>query len=257
MTSISVVLATFNEEDALGDCLESVQDFATEILVVDGSSIDKTREIAEKFHAKVIKTTNPPIFHVNKQKAIELATCDWILQLDADERVTPELKKEIISIINANPEENGFWLPRKNYFLGKYLLKGGQFPDYTLRLYRKGKGYLPCKDVHEQAIVEGKTAKLANALLHIADPSFSRYLLRFDRYTTLFAEDLITQNKKNHFFLFLQYFLIQPLYWFISTYFRHKGFRDGFPGFVFSYFSALRYPVTYIKFWEKKNAHRS
>lgn len=155
MATISVVLATYNEEKNLPDCLESVKDLADEIIIVDGGSTDKTVEIAKKYKAKIISTTNPPIFHINKQKAIDVATKDWVLQLDADERITKELGKEIEEKIR-DKNVNGYWMPRKNWFLGRFLRKGGQYPDYTLRLYRNGKGHLPQKSVHEQAVVDGK-----------------------------------------------------------------------------------------------------
>src|SRR5437868_11480 len=135
MASISVVLATFNEEKNLPDCLESVKSLASEIIVVDGGSTDRTVTLAKGFDAKVIETDNPPIFHINKQKAIDKATKDWILQLDADERVTKELSDEITEVISGNQKKNGYWVPRKNWFLGRFLTKGGQYPDYTLRLY--------------------------------------------------------------------------------------------------------------------------
>src|SRR5664279_967941 len=102
---ISVILATFNEEKNLADCLDSVRDIAREIIIVDGSSTDKTVEIAKAYHAKVLVTDNPPIFHINKQKALEMATCEWILQLDADERVSNELAAEIKQIIQMSEEE--------------------------------------------------------------------------------------------------------------------------------------------------------
>ena len=122
METISVVLATFNEEKNLAACLESVKDLAQEIIIVDGTSKDRTVEIAKSFGAKVLVTTNPPIFHINKQKAIDMATKDWVLQLDADERVSPELAKEIREVISKDPPSktdepiNGYWLPRKNFF---------------------------------------------------------------------------------------------------------------------------------------------
>jgi len=255
---ISVAIATFNEEKNLPDCLESVRGLDDEIVVVDGSSTDKTAKIAKKYGAKVIVTDNPPIFHINKQKAIDECRGDWILQLDADERVTPKLAEEIkLTIEQLNNEAiNGYWIPRKNYFLGRFLTKGGQYPDYTLRLYRRGKGYLPCKSVHEQAEVEGKVGYLKNDLIHIADPNFSRYLLRFDRYTSLIADELEEKKLPLNLFTFLNYWFWQPLKWFLSTYFRHKGFMDGFPGFVFSGFSSLRFIVGYIKYWERINARQ-
>ncbi|MBI4999395.1 glycosyltransferase family 2 protein [Candidatus Gottesmanbacteria bacterium] len=120
---LSVVLATFNEEKNLAACLDSVKGLADEIVVVDGKSSDQTVEIAKKYGAHIIVTSNKPVFHINKQIAIDNAHEDWILQLDADERVTPELSKEIKSEIrNPKSEINGYWIPRKNWFLGRFLI---------------------------------------------------------------------------------------------------------------------------------------
>jgi len=244
--TISVALATYNEEKNLADCLESIKNLAQEIIVVDGSSLDKTVNIAKKYKAKVLITSNPPIFHINKQKAIDMSTKDWVLQLDADERVTSDLAEEIKQAIKEM-EINGYWIARKNWFLGRYLMKGGQYPDYTLRLYRRGKGRLPQMDVHEQAVVEGKVDYLKNPLIHIADPDFKRYLKRFNRYTDLMAAELKDKKTGVNLINILRYFLILPLWWFILTYGRHRGFMDGFQGFIFSFFSALRFPVSYFK----------
>lgn len=252
MAKISVAIATFNEEKNIGDCLKNVTGWVDEIVIIDGESTDKTVEIAKRFKAKVTVTSNPPVFHINKQKAIDACCGDWVLQLDADERVSDELRKEILETISST-EFNGFWLPRANYFLGRFLKKGGQYPDYTLRLYRRGKGKLPCKSVHEQAVVDGRIGFLKNDLVHIADPNFSRYLLRFDRYTSLIANELAVAKLKIGITSGMNYMIAKPILWFLITYFRHKGFVDGFPGLVFSLFSGLRFPVAYIKYWEKKN----
>lgn len=243
---LSVVLATFNEEHTLSDCLESVRDICDEIVIVDGTSTDKTVEIAKKYGAKIYITDNPPIFHINKQKAIDHAQGDWILQLDADEQVSPDLKNEIRQAMHQS-KYAGYWIPRKNYFLGRYLMKGGVYPDFTLRLYQRGKGKLPQKDVHEQAVVEGKVGYLKAPLLHQADPTFSRYLLRFDRYTTLMAIQL-KQTSPKGVGAFITYLFLKPIGWFFWTYVRHKGFLDSWQGLVFSFFSALRFPVAYLKF---------
>jgi len=251
MKKLSVAIATFNEEENIGDCLNSVQRLADEIVVVDGDSVDKTVQIAKKYGARVISTTNKTMFHTNKQMAIDACKGKWILQLDADERVSSGLKKEIIKVTSHKTKFSGFWIPRKNYFLGRYLTKGGQYPDYTLRLYRRGKGRLPCKSVHEQAVVDGETGYLKNDLLHLADPSFSRYLMRFDRYTSLMANKLAKKGVKIGVISGVDYLFYKPLRWFLLTYFRHKGFVDGFPGLVFSFFSSLRFMVAYIKYWEK------
>ncbi len=248
MATISVVLTTYNEEKNLPDCLESVKDLADEIVIVDGTSTDNTVQVARKYKAKVVITKNLQNFHINKQKAIDLAAKDWILQLDADERVSKKLSSEIKSA-TSETKKNGYWIPRKNWFLGRFLMKGGQYPDYTLRLYRKGKGRLPQKDVHEQAVVEGEVGYLKNPLIHMADPQFSRYYKRWQRYTSFIAKQLKESNTKWYNpITALKYLIILPTWWFLLTYFRHKGFMDSWQGFVFSLFSALRFPVSYIKY---------
>ena len=249
---LSAVLATYNEEENLARCLDSFKDLVSEIIIVDGTSSDKTVEIAKKYGAQVTVTSNPKNFHINKQKAIDKATEDWILQMDADELVSDELAEEIKEVIQRNSEENGYWIPRKNYFLGRFLMKGGQYPDYTLRLYRRGKGRLPQKDVHEQAEVEGKVGYLKSALLHYPYKSFGFYLSKWNRYNNFIAgqikEDLVKRGLAYRIFAGIKYLILSPTYWFLLTYFRHKGFYDSWQGFVFSLFSALRFPVSYIKY---------
>lgn len=253
---LSVVLATFNEEKNLPGLLDSIRDLADEIIIVDGSSSDKTVEIAKRHGARVKITTNKPNFHINKQAAIDMASGDWILQLDADERVTPELAEEIKSEIqNPKSEINGYWMARRNWFLGSFLMKGGQYPDYTLRLYRRGKGHLPQADVHEQAEVVGRVEYLKNDLLHYPYRNFASYLLKWNRYNELLAMQIKKNMDGKNFLMRLVfafgYLVIKPAHWFLTTYFRHKGFVDGWSGFVFSLFSALRFPVSYIKYLSK------
>ncbi|MFA5828037.1 MAG: glycosyltransferase family 2 protein [Candidatus Shapirobacteria bacterium] len=259
--TISVTLATYNEEKKIGKFLDSVFSWANEIILVDGHSQDKTLSIAKKYkNIKIIETDNKPIFHINKQLGIDACKSDWILQLDADEIVTPALLQEINQLLSKKPSdisENGFWINRSNYFLGTFLKKGGQYPDSTLRLYKKGMGRLPCKDVHEQAEVKNPVGHLTNDLQHFADISFSRYLLRANRYTTLLAQELSQQKLNINFVNFLTYYLIKPLWWFLMAFFRHRGYVDGFPGFVFAYFSALRFPIAYTKYWELQKTNRS
>jgi glycosyltransferase involved in cell wall biosynthesis len=257
---LSVTLATYNESKNITRCLSAINDIADEIIVVDGQSQDDTISLVKKFkQAKVISTTNKPMFHLNKQMGIDACKGIWILQLDADEIVTPELKKEISLIIkkdiNSVPE-NAFWIPRKNYFLGTFLKKGGQYPDPTIRFYKNGKAHLPCKDVHEQAQVEGKLGWLKNDLEHFADTSFSLYLLRANRYTTLFANELKEKHTKINLTNFINFYFFKPTWWFLKTFFRHRGYVDGFPGFVFSFYSALRFPIAYTKYYELIKTNR-
>ncbi len=251
--TISVVLATYNEEKNLPGCLESVKGFADEIIIVDGTSQDRTVEIAKSYGAKVVVRENNPMFHINKQKAIDMVTKDWVLQLDADERVTLQLAEEINAAINnQSASKDGYWIPRKNWFLGRFLMKGGVYPDYTLRLYKRGKGRLPQKDVHEQAVVEGEVGFLKEPLIHIADPEFGRYLLRFNRYTDLIATGLAEKKTPRNVLVMLQYEVLLPLWWFGKIYLRHKGFMDGWQGFVWAFFSSIRFAVGYTKYLKKK-----
>lgn len=247
---ISVTLATFNEEKNIATCIESVKSVADEIVIVDGTSKDRTVEIARDLGARVIVRENPKIFHINKQIANDKATMPWILQMDADEKVSPELAEEIKQKIK-NPDVNGYWIPRKNLFLGRFLMKGGQYPDYTLRLYRRDKGRLPQKDVHEQAEVEGKVEHLSHPLLHYPYDSFSNYLFKWKRYNSIFADQIKAERKNKNFVLKIwyafSYLIIKPLYWFFLTYFRHKGFVDSWQGFIFSLFSSLRFPVSFLQ----------
>lgn len=249
---ISLCLAVYNEVENIHYALDSAYDFVDEVVVVDGGSDDGTIEKIKAYGDKIklVQTDNPPMFHINKQKAIEVATGDWIIQLDADEAITPELREEIKQIV-ANPEAlNAYWMPRKNYFLGTFLMKGGQYPDSTIRLYKKGTAHFPCKSVHEQVEIEGgaaQTGTLKHDLMHFADPSFERYLMRWNRYTTLDAMLLVKEGKKPGAWDFWDYFVFKPFSWFFWTYFRHKGFMDGFAGFVFSLFSSIRFWVIYIK----------
>lgn len=294
LPKLSVVLATLNEEKNIGFCLESVKKmFANlpdgevgEIIVVDEGSTDKTREIARKLGAKVYKVKHEAIFHKTKQKALEKAKGVWILQLDADERVTPELAQEIVQVINMSEEELrrrkpepkneklfkkhqrliekrdgaigrktgeivAFFLPRVNFFLGRPLYHAGVYPDANIRLVKKGKARFPAKSVHEQMEIDGEVAWLFNNLEHYDSPTFSRYLDRMNRYTDLTAKELAKACvPKNVLYIFI-FSCYKPLRVFLNLYIRHKGFLDGFRGFVWSLFSALHFPVAYFKYWQE------
>ena len=260
IATISIAIATYNEEKNIKKCLDAVHNWVDEIVIADGSSQDDTIKIAKEYKkVKVISTTNKPIFHINKNIAIDTCKSDWILQLDADEIVTNKLKNEIIEILQQDPssiKKSGFWIKRKNYFLGTFLKKGGQYPDPTIRFYKNGKGRLPCIDVHEQACIQGEIGWLKNDLEHYADTSFSLYLLRANRYTTLLAKELQDKKTPINTYQFFNFYLFKPVYWFLLTFFRHKGFVDKFPGFVFSFYSALRFPICYTKYWELQKNNR-
>lgn len=249
---LSLCIATYNEVKNLHYPLDSAIDLVDEVVIVDGGSTDRTVEIAKSYGKKVrvIQSDNPAMFHKNKQKAIEAAKGEWILQLDADEELSEELKKEIATRPSvARDDIVAYWMPRKNWFLTRFLEKGGVYPDYTIRLYKKGVAKFPCKDVHENVEIKGEVGYMKNPLLHYADPDFSRYLMRWDRYTSAEVERM---PKGENLSLF-KYFCWYPKKTFFLMYLRHKGFMDGFPGFVFALFSSIRFWVIYIKWRTKKN----
>lgn len=285
---LSVVLATRNEEKNIGPCLDSVRGIADEIIVVDEGSVDRTREICKEYGAKVYKVKHESVFHVTKQKALEKANGEWILQLDADERVTPLLAREILEVIRMSDkkilarkplnkkkwklfkkhqllliERDGrigtnnshivaFFVPRLNIFLGKPLVHGGVYPDGVIRLVKNGYAKFPAKSVHEQMEIDGQVAWLFNDLYHIDSPTFQRYIKRNNRYTDLIAKDMQNEQVKKNIFNFLRYTVYLPLSTFVSLYIRHRGFLDSYRGFVWSYFSALRFSVGYMKYLKLK-----
>lgn len=253
---ISVVLATYNEEKNLQRCLESVQDLAAEIIVVDGSSTDKTRQIAKKMGAKVIKTTNKPNFHINKQLAMDEAKGNLVLQLDADEVVDDELKNFIqkteLSVNHRKKhhrQPRAWWIKRKNLFMGQFFKKTGQYPDPVIRLYVNGYAKLPQQDVHEQMQVDGLIAEAAGHLIHYANPSFKDYLRKWNTYTAFKAQQLLDAGVKINLWTSFKYLIWLPLKTFGLLFIRHKGFYDKIPGFVFSVMSALYHPMSYLKLW--------
>lgn len=249
---ISAALATYNEETNIVDCLESLKLVADEIVVVDGTSQDRTRELAEKHGARVIKTTNKQMFHINKNMAIDNTSGDWVLLMDADERITKELAAEIKETVKSNSHLNGFWINRKNWFLGDFLTKGGAYPDSVIRLFRKGKGRLPEISVHEQVKIDGEVGKLKNDILHFADPDFSRYLMRANRYTDQTAQELAKKNVSKSLPIVIYYLVVKPVMTFVSIYLRHRGYVDGFRGFIWAFFSAFHYFLAYVKYWSLK-----
>lgn len=282
---LSLVLATRNEEKNIKDCINSFKEIVDEIIVYDESSSDNTREIAKKLGAKVFKVKHESNFHITKQKAIEKAKGEWILQLDADERGTEKLNREILKVLDGShpalaaeirvPENKlfkkhtklakakGIWkdgdevvaflMPRLNLFLGKPLRYAGVYPDPAIRLIKKGKAYLPAKSVHENMIVEGATAWLENDMVHIDSPTLSRYLKRLNRYTDLQATDFGKVKLPLNSFYLIYYSSLKPLIIFLKLYVRHKGFADGMRGFIWSAFSAMHYPIAYFKYYAKNS----
>lgn len=255
---ISVVIATHNEEKNLAQTLDSVRSWVDEIIIVDGESTDKTLEIAKAFKAIILKTTNKANFHINKQMGMDKAKGELVLQLDADEVVDQELQAFIVKLhqrvvqTSSLPatEPVAWYLMRKNYFLGRFLKKGGQYPDPVIRLYLAGKAHLPQKDVHEQMVVDGPVATAQGHLLHYSNPTFQDYLRKFDTYTSFKAHQLKAAHVSLTLGTTIRYVVIKPLTTVIALFVRHKGFVDGFAGLVFAVMSGLHHAVAYLKYWE-------
>lgn len=256
---ISVVLATHNEAKNLAACLETVRDWADEIIIADGESTDETVKIGKSFGAKIISTTNKANFHINKQLAMDAASGQLILQLDADEQVDAELAEFIqklhatLATKNFQPSEGepvAWWLRRKNFLLQRWLSKGGQYPDPVIRLYLQGKAELPQQDVHEQMRVHGKTATAEGHLLHYSNPRFSDYLRKFNTYTSFKAQQLFEKKLPLTFANSCNYLVWLPITTFFSIYLRHRGYVDGLAGFVFASWSGLHHAFAYLKLWE-------
>jgi glycosyltransferase involved in cell wall biosynthesis len=244
MSTISAVVITQNEQENVIDCLRSLE-FVNEIVVVDNCSSDRTLELAAGFTDKVF---SQPIsgFHDAKNFGIAKATGDWILSIDSDERVTAELAKEIRQAAESGSQEVGFFMPRKNFLGVKWLKHGGQYPDFQLRLFRKGKGKFASVSVHERVEVEGNVGRLENALLHYTYRDLSDFLRKIDRYTTLEAEQAGDVRGVSAFDL-----VRLPARKFVSTYFLKKGYRDGVLGMAVSGLTAFYVFVKLAKVWEK------
>ncbi|MDA1079240.1 MAG: glycosyltransferase family 2 protein [bacterium] len=257
---ISVVLATHNEAANITRCLHSVKDFADEILVVDGSSRDNTVTLAKKFGARVISIPNNTNFHINKQLAIDAAKGDLLLQLDADEVVDQELARFIakqgkVAVESLSTSAPVAWyIKRKNDFLGDFLRKGGQYPDSVIRLFYRGKAELPQENVHEQLRVFGEVGTAEGHLLHYPYPTLASYLEKFNRYTSFEAERLWKLETRPSVLHTVKAFLFDPCRTFFLLFIRHRGYVDGWRGFLFASLSALHHPVVAIKLWETQES---
>ncbi|MBF0344424.1 MAG: glycosyltransferase family 2 protein [Nitrospirae bacterium] len=240
---VSVVIVTKNEEINIEDALKSAQ-MAQEIVVVDAYSTDRTLEICRAYTDKVYQN-HWQGFAQQKQQAIDYAESPWVFILDSDERLTPSLVEEIASTIKDTPYQ-GFYVPRRNFFLGKWVKHSGWWPDYTLRLFKKDKGHMDQRQVHEKVIVEGTTSKLANPIEHYSYRSISDFIKRMDKYTTLSVQEINKSAIKTNVF----HLTIKPLAMFLKMYVLRLGFLDGMNGFILAILYAFYTFLKYLKAWE-------
>ena len=248
---LSVTLATKNEEKDIRRCLESVK-WADEIIVVDDASTDQTITIAKEYTSKIIVRDSHGNFHENKNYAIEVAQGEWILSLDADEEIPPTLSVEIKRAIQSQTLK-GYYLNRKNYFLGQWIQGCGWFPDHIIRLFRKGETHWPLS-VHETPQIQDKTCVgfLKEPFLHYSYKSLEQYLLKFNLYTSCLAKEYEQQGRKVTKGNVLMCFVLNPFCIFIKKYFFLKGFRDGLRGLFISFSSGWVLFMSHAKLWERQ-----
>jgi glycosyltransferase involved in cell wall biosynthesis len=244
MDKISAIVITKDEEKNINQCLESIK-WVDEIIVVDAESDDKTIELAKKFTDKVfLKKWEGYV--PQKKFALSKTTNEWVLSIDADERISPELKEEILK---EDPgDTDGFVIRRKNFLFGKEITTCGWNNDFQMRLFKKSKTELVEIKVHEGFNVIGEKGKLKNVIIHNTFHSIHNYLKKVNEYTSLRAGEIYeSKNKVTAFSIFFHTF---------SAFFRYyislKGFKDGMQGLIISFVYSVSNMLTYVKIWEKQ-----
>ena len=252
MTRISVVINTLNEEENIPHALNSIKDLADEVIVVDMMSDDNTQEIAKEMGAKVYEHERMGYVEPARNFAISKASGEWILMLDADERISPELESAIKQIVIDERSKDYYRLPRKNLVFSKWLRHSRWWPDYNIRLFRKG--YVEWSEIiHSVPLTRGEGADLEekeeNAIVHHHYSSIDQYIERLNRYTSHQAKGLVQKKYK----FAWQDVIRKPVNEFLSRYFAGEGYKDGLHGLVLSGLQAFSEFVVYLKVWQMDN----
>jgi glycosyltransferase involved in cell wall biosynthesis len=229
---LSVIVIAGAEQDNIAACLESVS-WAGEIVVVYSDRTDATAEIARKYTDRV-HFREFDGYASQRQAALSLATCSWILGIDADERITPGLREEILEVLKADSDVHGYYIPRKNFYREKWIRYGGWYPDHQLRLFRSGHVTILDRLVHESYMTTGKRGYLKSPMLHYTMPSVRHRLRKNLDYSLLEARE-----KRDSERVTLLSFIFRPPYEFFSRYVLSQGFLDGWEGFILAVIHAL------------------
>jgi glycosyltransferase involved in cell wall biosynthesis len=246
MPTLSVILITRNEESNLDDCLASLEGVAQQIVVVDSNSTDRTLEIANNYGALMAYPTDWPGFGPQKNRALDLATGDWVLSLDADERLTPALKSEILTAMNHSAHVDCFAIPRLSWYCGRFIRHSGWSPDYVERLFKRGTARFSDDLVHERLIPNGTVAKLKNPMLHYSFMNYAQVLDKLNRYSSASAEQAFLRGKKSN----PAKAVLHGMWAFIRTYILRAGFLDGPQGFALAVSNAHGTYYRYMKLWQ-------
>ena len=244
---LSVVVVTLNEEDRIRACLESVA-WADEIIVVDAESQDKTAAIARELTDHVIVRPWPG-FAAQKNFGLARSQGDWILSLDADEVVSPALRDDIVGVLERGGEAVvGYEVPRRNIFWGRWVRHGGLYPDWQVRLFRRGRGRFSERAVHEAIVVDGPVARLHGHLEHRSYRDVADFLARADRYTSLAADEWVAAGRRSRPVVDM---VARPLGRFLGMYVARAGFLDGWRGFLLATLYAYYVLMRSAKVWER------
>ncbi|MCS6965552.1 MAG: glycosyltransferase family 2 protein [Candidatus Kapabacteria bacterium] len=254
--SLSVCIIARNEASHIAEALESVR-WADERIVVNCGSTDNTAEVAAAHGAQVYDAEHTPNLNVNKNHCFRLARSEWILSLDADERVSPALAEEIQLVLARGPRENGFWIPRRNWYFGYPLFHGRQYPDYQLRLFRRGCALFPEQHIHEYLAVQGPVGHLRNPIEHFPYSTLSHYLVKLDRDTNFQAQWLSSRYGRFGIRTFVRHGLWRSFKRFVERYLLWGGFRDGFPGFWAAWLDGVNTLVAVAKWWHLSHQNQA
>lgn len=244
---ISVAISAHNEEAVLRGCLESAKDWAREIIVVDSGSSDKTGAIAREYTDRVLASDDRLMLNTNKNRAIEAGTCEWILVLDPDERVSCELARELLAIAELGAHgPDSYWIARRTYEFGRWVRTMGLYPDHQLRFFRNGRARFPCRDLHETIEVRGSTGYLTGELIHCPPFGMAKAVYKQNLYSEHHAKVLRDRGEP-----FRGYrLLLGPVRAFVRTYVLRSGWREGRVGWIVSMRTAYTSFLVNVKLWE-------
>ncbi|MEW6544045.1 MAG: glycosyltransferase family 2 protein [Nitrospirota bacterium] len=246
MSKLSVYVIAYNDEPNIRACLESVS-WADELVVVDSFSTDATEKISREFTDKVYQHEFHGFGRL-RNEAVARCTHEWIFSLDTDERATPEIREEICHVIGGQPDADAYFVPRKNYFLGRWIRHSGWYPDYRQpQLFRRGRLRYREDLVHEGFELDGRIGHLKEHVLQYPFRDIDHYLAKMDRYSDLMAKRMTEQGRTFH----PHQLVTHPCFAFLKMYVARAGFLDGMPGLILAGLYAYYTFIKYAKFWER------
>jgi glycosyltransferase involved in cell wall biosynthesis len=245
MAKYSVYVIAYNDEPNMRACLESVR-WADELIVVDSHSTDRTEAIAREFTDRIYQVDFAG-FGALRNRAVSFCTHEWVFSLDSDERMTPELREEIERLLDQGPEADAYFVPRKNFFLGRWIRHCGWYPDYRQpQLFRRSRFRYRDELVHEGFECDGPVGRLSQPVLQYPFRDIDHYIAKQDRYSDLMARRMAGQGRR----FAVHQLVTHPLGSFLKMYLQRRGFLDGMPGLILSGLYAYYTFIKYAKLWE-------